>query len=321
MKGALVVGIDYYKHHNPLYACSKDARKIRDLLSNHYNGFANFDVDLEVSESSKYPITREFLRNKIESLFSKDPLEVALFYFSGHGYIEQTGGYLATSEARKGHQGLSMSDIMKFVRASRAGNKIIILDCCYSGALGQYTKDENYSNLPDNTVILTASGADEFAVEAGGSSLFTALLLDALEGSAADLSGHITPGSLYTHVDQSLGALQQRPIFKANVKRFISLRKSEPPIPFEVLKRIADFFENPDAIFPLDPSFEITEPSANPANVEVFKILQKLNRVNLVRPLPPDPYMYFAAVNSGACALTVLGRHYWNLIRNNRLKS
>ena len=321
MRGALVVGIDYYEHHDQLYACSNDAIKVRNLLSNHYNGAANFHVDLEASKSKDYPINRTHLRDKIKSLFGNENLDVALFYFSGHGYIEQTGGYLVTSEASNGDQGLSMSDVLTFARDSKATNKIIILDCCHSGAFGQLNNAKNNSSLPDNTVILTASGANEYALEAGGSSIFTSLILDALEGSAADLSGHVTPGSLYTHVDQSLGALQQRPIFKANVKRFISLRKTEPPIPFETLKRITEFFEKRDDTFPLDPSYEFTMPDANPKHVEVLKILQELNRVNLVKPLHPEIYMYFAAVNSGGCELTILGRHYWNLIKNNRLRN
>ena len=42
--------------------------------------------------------------------------------------------------------------------------------------------------------------------------------------------GDITPGSVYAHIDQSLGPWAQRPVFKTNVKTFVSLRKTEPPI-------------------------------------------------------------------------------------------
>ena len=50
--------------------------------------------------------------------------------------------------------------------------------------------------------------------------IFTNLVLAALEGGAADLRGHVTPGSIYAYVDQALGAWDQRPIFKTNVTQF-----------------------------------------------------------------------------------------------------
>lgn len=45
-----------------------------------------------------------------------------------------------------------------------------------------------------------------------------------LKGGAADIGGNITPASLYSFVDQSLGAWQQRPVFKTNISRFLPLR-------------------------------------------------------------------------------------------------
>jgi len=35
--------------------------------------------------------------------------------------------------------------------------------------------------------------------------VFTGLLVDALSGGAANLVGDVTPGSVYAHIDQSLG--------------------------------------------------------------------------------------------------------------------
>jgi len=41
--------------------------------------------------------------------------------------------------------------------------------------------------------------------------------VDALGGAAANLVGDVTPGSVYAHIDQSLGPWAQRPVFKTNV--------------------------------------------------------------------------------------------------------
>ena len=71
---------------------------------------------------------------------------------------------------------------------------------------------------------------------------------------AADLTGQITPGSVYAHIDQSLNAWEQRPVFKTNVKQFVSLRKVTPPIALDDLKQLAKLFPSPKFDFPLDPA-------------------------------------------------------------------
>ena len=63
------------------------------------------------------------------------------------------------------------------------------------------------------------------------------------------LTGDITPGSVYAHIDQSLGAWEQRPVLKTNVKQFVSLRKMSPPIPTSDLRRLTEFFPRPVSSF------------------------------------------------------------------------
>lgn len=58
--------------------------------------------------------------------------------------------------------------------------------------------------------------------EINGHGVFTDLLLQALQGGAANITGQITPGSVYAYIDQALGEWKQKPIFKTNIKRFIS---------------------------------------------------------------------------------------------------
>ena len=101
----------------------------------------------------------------------------------------------------------------------------------------------------------------------------------------ANLVGDISPGSIYAHIDQSLGAWDQRPVFKTNVKSFVSLREVEPPISLTELQRITEFFPKPGSEYPLDPSFEpemkgrdIGMPPSNPENTQKFAVLQKYNR-------------------------------------------
>lgn len=176
----------------------------------------------------------------------------------------------------------------------------------------------NNAVLSEGTTILTASARDQYAVEDDGKGLFTGLLVDALNGSAANLVGEISPGSVYAHIDRSLGAWSQRPIFKTNVRSFISLRRVMPPITLEDLKKIDDLFPDKGYEFKLDPTFEPSSSEVNETNAEKFRILQKYNRLNLVVPVGAE-HMYYAAMESKSCKLTIVGEHYWTLVREERI--
>lgn len=114
------------------------------------------------------------------------------------------------------------------------------------------------ATLGEGVTIMTASNRDEYAVEDGitGHGVFTELLIQGLKGGAADVGGNITPASLYSIVDQSLGAWEQRPLFKTNISRFLPLRTIEPKVPISILRKLSLYFEYPDSEFSLNPSFE-----------------------------------------------------------------
>lgn len=323
MKKALVIGINYYDYAGQLHGCVNDAYAVSQVLMRHMDGSINFDVKQVTAVDKRSAITRKQLKDDVVELF-KDDSEVAVFYFAGHGSVEATGGYLITSECSDGDDGLPLDDVLNIANDSKARNKILILDSCHSGAAGTPKSLGDKALLSEGMTILTASSKDQYANEINGSGVFTSLLVDALNGGAANLLGDITPGSIYAHIDQSLGAWEQRPIFKTNVKAFTSLRKVAPPIQLSDLKQITAFFSAPGEEFALDPSFEPQPPAPNhgvmpdPLNNAKFAILQKLNRLNLVKPVGED-HMYFAAMNSKSCKLTVLGEHYWNLITKGRI--
>ena len=179
--------------------------------------------------------------------------------------------------------------------------------------------------LSEGVTILTASTKDQYASEEEGSGVFTRLFVDALQGGAANLTGDITPGSIYAHIDQSLGEWEQRPVFKTNVKQFVSLRKITPPISLEDLKKISQFFPSPGYNYELDPTYEPemkgrdeNMPLPNPKNTEIFATLQKYNRLNLLAPVGV-PHMWNAAMESKSCRLTALGEHYRKLVSKGRI--
>ncbi|SHL76289.1 Caspase domain-containing protein [Roseovarius marisflavi] len=321
MRKALVVGVNHYDHIGSLHGCVRDAYGVESMLNRDSDGSVNFSVKLMTSRASGDDVPRDELRAAIQELFEGDS-EVALLYFAGHGYIEAAGGYLCPSDTKSGDDGISLSDVMVWANQSAAKNKIIILDSCHSGAAGKNAMTP-MTELADGVTILTASTAEQYADEVNGEGVFTTLLIDALSGSAANLVGDVTPGSIYAHIDQSLGPWGQRPVFKTNVKRFVSLRKVEPPLELSDLRRIAEFFPVPGHEYQLDPSYEPRRTSEEVASTDyiapdpghnaIFAILQKYNRVNLVVPVDA-PHMWDAAVESKTCKLTALGEHYRRLV-------
>ena len=324
MRKALIVGINHYTHGSPLYGCVDDAHGVKSVLERNSDGTVNFGVKLLSGTGPTDLVLRSELKEHIRELFAGD-CETALFYFAGHGHIEATGGYILASDAKSGDEGIPLSDVLTYANQSSARNRIIVLDSCHSGIAGASPSAPAIAELKEGLTILTASTADQYATEQNGAGVFTTLFIDALNGAAGNLVGDVTPGSVYAHIDQSLGPWDQRPVFKTNVKNFVSLRKVQPPISLAELQRITEFFPSPGFEFRLDPSFEPerenptqTIPIPNPENTAKFAILQKYNRVNLVVPVDA-PHMWHAAMGSKACKLTVLGEHYRRLVEQKRI--
>lgn len=315
MRKAFVVGINDYPTA-ALRGCVNDANAIAAILETHGDGAPNFDVRLMTSPSET--VTRVSLRKGIQDLFAGH-CDVALFYFSGHGLIKSTGGYLVTTDAANYDEGVSMDDLLAYANQSNAKDKIIILDCCHSGAAGTPTINENnMAQLKEGLSVLTASRDSESALEINGCGVFTSLVVDGLQGGAADLRGHVTPGSIYAYVDQALGPWDQRPIFKTNVTRFTSLRTINPRVPLDTIRKLTTYFPNPTDAHQLDPSYEDTVPNHDPAKAKIFKDLQKFVSVGLVVPVDEE-HMYYAAMNSKSCRLTAIGYQYWRLANEKRL--
>jgi len=321
MKKALVVGINKYPS-SPLRGCINDASGLASIIETHGDGSPNFDIRLETDVESKSE-----LKTMIVELFQGSS-DTVLLYFSGHGFLNEIGGYLATPDYTKYDEGIAMDEILILANESKSKDKIIILDCCHSGTFGSPTISRGTSQLNEGVSILTACRKDEPSMEVNGHGVFTNLLLDALQGGAADLRGHISPGGVYAYIDQALGAWEQRPVFKTNVTRFTSLREINPQVPLSTLRKIVKYFPTPQQEYDLDPSYEDTnkktvehnviEPFAKDENVAIFKDLQKLQSVGLVVPVNSE-YMYFAAMESKACRLTALGNHYWRLVKDKRI--
>jgi hypothetical protein len=321
---ALVVGIDHYDHAGRLYGCVNDAHSVKALLERNGDGSVNCDVRLLTGNGPGQGVSRARLKDQIAELFNSDG-SIALLYFAGHGDNDSLGGYIIASDSQRVDDGVGLDDIVTMANQCKAQNRIIMLDSCRSGFAGRFSPTGAASVLNEGMTILTAATEDQYAQERDGGGVFTRMLVDGLNGGAANLLGQISASSVYAHVDQSLGEWGQRPVFKTNVKKFACLRRVAPAVLHTELQRLPEFFPAPGAEFKLDPSFEPemggrteTMPPPNPDNVQRFALLQKLNRVNLVVPVDA-PHMWHAAMQSKACRLTVQGEHYRQLVEKRRI--
>ena len=337
MRRALIVGINHYGPAvSPLTGCVGDAWRMFQVLSSNEDGSQNFECMLLTNPGTEYDaeiadalnedpdcirledrITAGLIKEHIHELFT-EKADVALLYFAGHGTVNNLGGYLVTCDYEAFNPGVSMPELITFANNAKSDEVVIIIDCCHSGKFGEVpVLGNDNAILREGVSILTATASTQPAIEQNGGGLFTNVVYEALNGVATDFLGRITVASLYTYVEQAFGAWKQRPLYKSNVRRMVTLRTAAPALPFEILRNVGKYFPSPDEEYNLDPSYEPTEASSTPEHEKIFSDLQSMRNSGLVVAVGTE-HMYYAAVKSKSCKLTPLGRYYWRLAKLKR---
>lgn len=332
VRKALIIGVNDYDNINPLSWCENDAVGMEQALSRNADGSPNFSVQLLTTNNPK-GVRGIQTKQMVKSLFLGDA-DVALFYFAGHGAFNEdmSEGILCLQDYHHNDDNgfIRISDILNYANNSNIKNKIIILDSCNSGAAAEdRTRNNNVSVIGNGVIILTACTKTEYATESlvDEHGLFTALLLEGLNGASSNILGQVSPGSLYSFIDNALNVWEQRPVFKTNVSKFISLRQNNPLVDPSILRKLPEWFTYPGEIFQLDPSFEPDRESVadelkdlpvDANNAAIFKDLQKCNRHGLIVPHEAE-HMFFAAMNSTGCKLTALGEYYRKICINGKI--
>ena len=325
VRRALLFGIDNYENAAALSGCVKDATGMAKVLARHEDGSLNYECRLNVDTGSE-PITRVFLRKELENLFSDFDGE-ALFYFAGHGVPTSVGGFLVTQEGTHLDYGIQMQELLDRANNSMAKEVLLILDCCFSGSLGnpasiQSGDLENRALLREGITILAASRPKETSMEFDGHGIFTSLVLNALYGGAADVLGNVSAAAIYAYAEKALGAWEQRPMYKSHASRLTPIRKCEPEVSIATLRRLPEIFPDPIATLPLDPSYEFTSESKIEDHVDVFNCLKQFRNARMLRTIDPNNDqgdLYFASIKSTGVRLTGLGRFYWRLTKEGRI--
>jgi hypothetical protein len=313
VKRALLVGNDTYSIFNNLQGCRNDVTALHPLLARHEDGSPNFECIIKVD------VTRDELSAAIDALLAPGA-DSALLFFAGHGGPKPDDVVLCTTDGTAQTPGLAFSQILSVIARSRVQEAVVLLDCCFAGGAGGIPAlATEAAALRPGLSILAASRQDQTSAEsAAGRGLFSTYLEGALDGGAADTLGRVDVGSLYAYVSESFGAWDQRPTFKTNIARPLELRLCEPFLSRRDLRQVLGLFGQPFDKYPLNPSYEPTVEPRNPDHERIFGLLQRARASRLIDPVGED-HLYFAAMNSKACALTPLGRHYHHLNGEGRL--
>lgn len=324
---ALIVGIDHYQREGMnLRSAVADARAMAAMLKSHQDRTANFDCKLWADQTDEgTPITRAALRKAVQQLFDGFRGDV-VFYFSGHGSISPTGGWLVTCDGDRNDWGISMYEVLSWAMQSEANDILLILDCCHAGdfaSLGFHDRnsdDRTFTVLREDMTVMAASMPREFAIEKGNHGLFTAAILDALKGGAADTMGWVTAPSIYAYVERRFGGWLQQPVYKSNATKVTVVRRCAPPIERSKLDQLIEVFPSSDFLFQLSPEHDPADGQPRvPDKVALGVLFKEFRDSGLLKPTIHGEQLYWTAQNSHTVELTLLGKEYWQLVKDGRI--
>jgi YVTN family beta-propeller protein len=215
-----------------LTAPGHDAEALAEVLRDPE--IANFDVTILINEPHHVVgnAIGQFYRNRRRD-------DLTLLYFTGHGLKDDQGRlYLAMTNTKRDDllfTGLSAQQIDEAMESCSSRQKVLVLDCCYSGAFpaGRVSKAGGQVNALEKfqgkgRVVLTASDATQYSFEGnhitgeGTQSVFTRSLVKGLTTGEADLDGDgdISIDELYSYVhDRVIEEMpQQRPKKQENIE-------------------------------------------------------------------------------------------------------
>jgi TonB family protein len=207
-----------------LKAPEADAIGLDEVLSNPDIG--GFQTKALIDRPS-YEVTAA-----IEEFFlDRQPDDLLLLYFSGHGIKDADGRlFFATVDTKRSlllSTSVPASMVNDAMLRSRSRRQVLILDCCHSGAFarGMVAKSDTSVGTIDHfqgtgRIVLTASDATQYALEAeqvtgsGARSIFTEVIVDGLKTGAADTNfdGLISLDELYAYTEDHV--LQRTPAQK-----------------------------------------------------------------------------------------------------------
>ena len=224
-----------------LVSPQQDAESLAAVLADP--DIAGFDVTIMINEP--HHVVGEAIGDFFAERLRND---LTLLYFSGHGLKDDEGRlFLAMRDTRRRtlrFTGLSAESVNEAMNECISRRKVLVLDCCYSGAFpgGWVAKGDSAVHTLERfgdghgKVVLTASDATQYSFEgdrlsgSGSASIFTRHLVEGLRSGAADQDGDgdVTLDELYAYVYERVIAEMphQRPKKKDDVEGRIVIARN-----------------------------------------------------------------------------------------------
>jgi WD40 repeat protein len=245
---ALVIGINEYK--NPklqLNYAVADATLFANTLKK--GASALFDK-VEVKKlSSKEETTRENILKELKSMQSLNPDDLFVLYVASHGTVDDGEYFLITSNVGSTRteklktDAIGQSVFKELVSNIPATKKLIIIDTCNAGALGEAiqvamltrgmsedTAMKILSRAVGSTILSAATSMQEALEGYQGHGLFTYVLTEGLKGKAdKGNTGYVRTTELADYVDNEVPTLAEK-IFKKAQYPTISISGQAFPI-------------------------------------------------------------------------------------------
>lgn len=196
----VAAGVENYPNLKSLHKAESDAKALAELYRR---------VTPNVILYTGRYVTREDLLRALNDQFSRaGKNDMIVFAFSGHGYE----GGICPYDTRQGingqpHNAISYDEVLAIMKKSKARNKVVLVDACYSGGFrtGSAASGSSAPSAANdmNVVMFLASRTNEVSREYGwmANGVFTHFLLAGLKGNAdADRNRIITARELFDFV-------------------------------------------------------------------------------------------------------------------------
>ncbi|KYC41420.1 hypothetical protein WA1_22265 [Scytonema hofmannii PCC 7110] len=221
----MLVGVNQYQDERlpNLRYSAVDCQFLAEALTKATIEFPDREVKIYHDFAEQLPSLDNILANLQQITAVAKPLDTVLFYFSGHGMIEQNShqGFLCLADTRKDDllgTALSLTEILKRLTQCAAQNQVVWLDACHSG--GMTLRGTNTAETLPNPTSQFVKVLQEVAAKSQGfyallscdtnqqswefpelgHGVFTYFLIRGLQGEAADSQGIISVDGLYRYV-------------------------------------------------------------------------------------------------------------------------
>ncbi|NBE95207.1 hypothetical protein FE391_20115 [Nonomuraea sp. KC401] len=211
---AVLIGVGEYTDSaiHPIPAVNRNLTDLKAALTHPVNGgFSGQRCEV---------IHPSFADNLVARVakFGDDVEDMFLVYYCGHAARAPDGDLILTlsdtTQEQLEYTGLRIGDLQKAIMASRAQIRVLILDCCFSGAaLPAVLGDDDVDAIIDaarveGAFILASSAANKTSNAPAGEpyTAFTGVMIDVLKNGISEGPETISLNDLYTALDWLLRA-------------------------------------------------------------------------------------------------------------------